>query len=332
MKILLIRFSSIGDIVLTSPIVRCTRMAYPDAEIHFATKANFASLLAKNPYLNEVKLLGDSFTDFVQKMRAEKYDLAIDLHKNTRSFLTRAAVGANSVSFNKLNYEKWLITQFKINKLPPKHLVDRYFEGVKSLGITDDGAGLDFFVSVEERNSVTSFLPADESYIAWAIGAKFETKKFPVHKIVEVLKQSFFDNKKVMLLGGKEDVAAAQKIMDSLANRLIINLVGELSLGQSAAVLARADLLITNDTGLMHIGAALKKPIVSIWGNTIPVFGMYPLYGQNKVKSETLFVNDLACRPCSKIGYDVCPKGHFDCMNKIKIDEVIRAIQVVKEK
>lgn len=329
MKILLIRFSSIGDIVLTTPIIRCTRNAFPDAEIHFATKSNFASLISENPYIDKLQLLGDSFVDFIRKMRAEKYDLVIDLHKNTRSLLIRAAIGAKAVSFDKLNYEKWLITQFKINKLPQRHLVDRYFDGVKSIGIVDDRKGLDFFVSDIHKSSVRDLLPTGESYIAWAIGAKFETKKFPVHKIVEALSQTFFDNKKVVLLGGKEDVAAAQKIMNSLSKRNIINLVGQLSLVQSAAVIESASLLISNDTGLMHIGAALKKPIVSIWGNTITDFGMYPYYGESKVVTEGISVANLSCRPCSKIGYNTCPKGNFDCMNKIDKEAVINAIQSI---
>jgi lipopolysaccharide heptosyltransferase II len=327
MKILIVRFSSIGDIVLTSPIVRCTRMAYPDAEIHFATKSSFASLLNDNPYINKLQLLDDSFMDFMQKMRAEKYDLVIDLHKNTRSFLIRLAVGAKAVSFDKLNYEKWLITQFKINKLPQKHLVDRYFDGVKSIGVFDDDKGLDFYISDSDKTSINAFLPTNENYIAWAIGAKYETKKFPIHKILDTLNQPFFENKKVVLLGGKEDMEVAQKIFTNLTNRTVINLVGELSLAQSAAVVNAAELLVTNDTGLMHIGAALKKPIVSIWGNTITDFGMYPFYGKSKVLNQALFVSDLSCRPCSKIGYSRCPKGHFDCMNKIDTTQVIKAIQ-----
>lgn len=329
MKILIIRFSSIGDIVLTTPIIRCARNAFPDAEIHFATKSDFASLLSENPFLDKLQLLDDSFVDFLQKMRSEKYDLVIDLHKNTRSFLIRATIGAKVVSFDKLNYEKWLITQFKINKLPKKHLVNRYFDGVKNMGITDDGKGLDFFISEKDKNSVRHLLPNNENYVAWAIGAKFETKKFPVHKIVEALNQTFFDNKKVVLLGGKEDVAAAQKIIASLANSTIINLVGALSLAQSAAAIELASILITNDTGLMHIGAALKRPIVSIWGNTIADFGMFPFYGQRTIPNQEISVSGLACRPCSKIGYSTCPKGHFDCMNKIAVDELIAAIQLV---
>ncbi len=329
MKILIIRFSSIGDIVLTTPIIRCARNVFPDAEIHFATKSNFASLLSENPYLDKLQLLGDSFVDFLQKMRSEKYDLVIDLHKNTRSFLIREAIGAKVVSFDKLNYEKWLSTQFKINKLPNKHLVDRYFDGVKSVGVKDDGRGLDFFISEQDRNSVRKLLPLGESYIAWAIGAKFETKKFPVNKIVEALSQTFFDNKKVILLGGKEDVVAAQKIIANFANDTIINLVGILSLAQSAAAIESASMLITNDTGLMHIGAALKRPIVSIWGNTVAGFGMYPFYGQHIVANQQIAIANLACRPCSKIGYSTCPKGHFDCMNEITTDELIAAIQSV---
>lgn len=315
MKILILRFSSIGDIVLTSPVVRCLRKAHPEAEIHYATKKAFASILAHNPYLNKVHLLGDSFMNLVSNLRKEKFDYIIDLHHNQRTFLLKLMLGVKSCSFDKLNYEKWLMTSFKVNKLPAKHIVDRYLDTCSFLAVSNDGEGLDYFIGPNDRVEGEE-LPAEfrNGFAAWVIGAKQNTKKIPIEKIIAVLQKVTYP---VMLLGGKEDRAEGELIIQRLRNSgMLYNAAGLYSLNKSAYLVSKAKVVITNDTGLMHIAAAYKRPIVSIWGNTIPGFGMTPYYGNHKVPNYFEQVNGLDCRPCSKLGYSACPRGHFNCMMK----------------
>ncbi len=310
MKILILRFSSIGDIVLTTPVVRCLKKKFPDAEIHYATKKSFHSLVQNNPYIAKVHLLENSLLDLVSQLKKEDFDYVIDLHHNQRTFFLKLLLGVKSFSFNKLNVEKWLMVNFKINRLPAKHIVDRYLETAVSLYVENDGEGLDYFIPKSDEINLKTLPPAfPQGYIGWVIGAKQNTKKFPAEKIIRVINQL---NYPIVLLGGEEDEAIGNQIVQSVTGN-IFNACGKFSLNQSASLVLQAKLIITNDTGLMHIASAFKKPIISIWGNTIPSFGMYPY----ATKHTNVEVANLECRPCSKLGYEVCPKGHFNCMNLI---------------
>lgn len=328
MKFLILRFSSIGDIVLTTPVVRCLRKKYPDAEIHYATKKAFHSIVKYNPYISKVHLLGESTAELVSNLKQEKFDYVIDLHNNQRTMLIKAQLGIKSFSFNKLNLQKWLMVNFKINRLPAAHIVDRYLETVKSFGVENDGEGLGYFLLPEEEIGLTQ-LPEEfrNGYIAWVIGAKQNTKKFPGEKIAGVLNQL---NHPVILLGGKEDESEAGVIIGKLqgSKASVYNACGRYTLNGSASLVRQAKLVVTNDTGLMHIAAAFKRPTISIWGNTIPQFGMYPYYGEYAVINQQVEVKGLKCRPCSKLGYAQCPQGHFKCMNDIDeelLAEMIRS-------
>lgn len=319
MKVLIIRFSSIGDIVLTTPIIRCVKTQL-NCELHFITKPENESILSRNPYIDKIHLLRASLRQTITDLRNEQFDYIIDLHHNQRTFLIKCALCVKSFSFPKLNFEKWLMTQFKINRLPERHIVDRYFDAVQELKVINDGKGLDFFIADKwERLEA-------KPYIAWAVGAKQNTKQFPAEKIIATLNQTDFPDIPVLLLGGKEDAAKGDYIISECSNKNVRNYAGKLSLTQSAQAVQQSKLLITNDTGLMHIGAALKKPIVSVWGNTIPQFGMVPYYGNQQVKNEIIEVKNLNCRPCSKLGYNSCPRGHFDCMQKISEQDLVRAV------
>ena len=325
MKILVIRFSSIGDIVLTTPVVRCLKKQL-NAEVHFLTKRNYQNLVSHNPYIDRVHLLGNSLSKCVKRLKEENFDLIIDLHHNLRTFIIKAQLGKKSYSFPKLNFEKWLMVQFKIDRLPDLHIVDRYLYTCLPLGVKNDLEGLDFFIPEKDEVDIATLPPAFQNgYIAWVIGAKQNTKKFPNDKIINVIDLA---HKPVVILGGKEDRAYGKFITMGLlgSKQDVYNACGEYTLNQSASVVKQSKLVITNDTGLMHIAAALKKKIISLWGNTIPEFGMSPYYGADYTPNLIMEVTDLPCRPCSKIGYDECPKGHFKCMKKIADSEVKRAI------
>lgn len=331
MKILILRFSSIGDIVLTTPVVRCVRNKYPDAEIHYATKQAFASIVQHNPYINKVHVLGDSIMALIRELHREEYDFVIDLHHNQRTLLIKTMLGAKSDSFDKLNIDKWLMVNFKADKLPKVHIVDRYMDACKALDVVNDGKGLDYFLAKEDEVDIATLpLAFHNGYIAWVIGAKQNTKKFPVKKIIATLKGSDFPTVPVMLLGGKEDMAEAVAIYEACKDKAqLYNAVGKYKLNQSASLVRQSKAVITNDTGLMHIAAAYKRPIISLWGNTIPEFGMYPYYGSYDVKNFMLEVKGLSCRPCSKLGYSKCPKGHFKCMKDISEQQIIALLKQV---
>lgn len=328
MKILILRFSSIGDIVLTTPVVRCLLKKYPDAEIHYATKKAFKSVLQYNPYINKLHLLGDSFDELADTLKQEKYDYIIDLHNNQRTLLLKLRLGVKAYSFNKLNIEKWLMVNFKINRLPATHIVDRYLETCAPLGVANDGEGLDYFLGEDDKVDIAT-LPKEfrNGYVAWVIGAKQNTKKFPATKIAAAINKL---NMPVMLLGGKEDSAEAETIMQQVKTAVpLYNAAGKYSLNQSASLVQQAKLVVANDTGLMHMAAAFKRPLITLWGNTIPQFGMYPYFGKHTVPQQRFEVEGLSCRPCSKLGYSACPKGHFKCMNDIDENSLAGAIKKI---
>lgn len=312
MKILVIRFSSIGDIVLTSPVVRCIKKQVSHAEVHFLTKPQFKAVVEHNPYIDKTHYLGDSIAETIAQLRAENFDYLIDLHNNLRSLRIKLALsGVKSFSFDKLNFQKWLLVNMHLNRMPKVHIVDRYLHTVQSLGVKNDGAGLDYFMPETVAQETQSLLP-DMPFVAFVIGATHATKRLPKEKIASICRQI---TTQVVLLGGKTEQEDGAWIAAQAGNH-VLNRCGHLTLHQSAYAVKKSAWVITHDTGLMHIAAAFKKPIVSVWGNTVPELGMYPYFGEDKVNHLMAEVKGLSCRPCSKIGYAQCPKGHFNCMNQ----------------
>ena len=314
MKFLIIRFSSIGDIVLTTPVVRCLKQQVEGAEVHYLTKKTFSVIVESNPYLDKVHVLNNDFESLSARLIAENFDYIIDLHHNLRTLkIKRALKGIPSIAFNKLNIQKWLLTCFKLNILPRLHIVDRYMATVKQFGVYNDGKGLDYFVPQSDVVP-DGDIPAAQSlgYVGIVIGAAHGTKQLPLKKLKELCKSI---DHPIILLGGTEDMLLGSEIA-AIDPIKIYNSCGKFNLNESADLVRRARLIITHDTGLMHIAAAFKKPVISVWGNTVPRFGMYPYYGNAMVASEMFEVKNLWCRPCSKIGYSKCPLGHFKCMNK----------------
>lgn len=317
MKVLVIRFSSIGDIVLTTPILRCIKQQLKDVELHFITKQQFISVIENNPYVDKFHTINQSLAEIIPQLKKENYDYIIDLHHNARTLKLKLALGKKSFSFNKLNWQKFLIVNFKKNKLPQKHIVDRYFEASANIGVKNDGRGLDYFINDKDEIDIVSSLPAlfHNDYHALVVGGSYFTKQIPLNKLKEICAISSLP---LILLGGKDDAKIAEQVYQLHKNK-VLNLCGKLNLNQSASIIQQANNVITSDTGLMHIAAAYKKDIISLWGNTIPEFGMGPyLAGKN---SQVLEVTNLSCRPCSKLGYKKCPKGHFKCMNEIQLKD-----------
>jgi len=334
MKFLIIRFSSIGDIVLTTPVVRCLKRQIATAEIHYLTKAAYRPILAANPYIDKIHLLENELSDITPVLEQEDFDYVIDLHHNQRSWRVKKALGKRSFSFNKLNIEKWLLTTFHWDLMPSTHIVGRYLATLQSFGVRNDGGGLDYFIPPEDLVKEMDIPTSHQAgYIGLVIGAALATKKMPLHKLQEFCRSI---EHPVILLGGPEDAAVGEELA-AIDPVKLYNACGKFNLNESADLVRRARLVVTPDTGLMHMAAAFKRPIVSVWGNTVPAFGMGPYYGDNYLSNrqggngpgslplpfDSIEVGGLPCRPCSKIGYKKCPRGHFKCMELIRPEDIL---------
>lgn len=310
--------------MLTTPVIRCIKRQLPDVELHVLTKSAYRSIYTANPNINKVYELQGNMKELIGQLRMERYDFVVDLHKNWRSMRVRMALRRPLASFPKLDFRKFLYTKLKIGSLPQVHIVDRYFKAVEKLGVHNDGQGLDFFFNEGDELHYED-LPEvfRDGFVAVVIGGQHATKILPENKVVEVCKALDYP---VVLVGGPEDAACGERIKEKVGS-YVGNSCGSLTVGQSASLLKLADAVLTNDTGMMHIAAALRKPIVSVWGNTVPEFGMYPYLPQGMKPAVIIENKDLRCRPCDKLGYAKCPKGHFDCMNSLNAKEIAEKIR-----
>jgi ADP-heptose:LPS heptosyltransferase len=329
-KILIIRFSSIGDIVLTTPVIRCIKQQLPGVELHFCTKIQYKYLVEENPYIDQIHYLKESLSTLIKELKEEKFDFVVDLHRNIRTKLIKLRLRTRSKAYDKLRIKRFLYTTFQINLMPNCHVVDRYFGATAPLGIENDGKGLDYYIP--EKDIVErEWLPEthQKGFVAFVIGASGKTKILPYRKMVELCDRI---NKPIVLIGGKEDhelgdqiekffnsETGSSEIDDGLKllgkKTVIFNGCGKFNLSQSASIVQQSDIVFGHDTGLTHIAAAFKKTIFSIWGGTVPN-NFYP-YGTKFFLLENTKLN---CRPCSKSGRAKCPKGHFKCMNDLVFD------------
>ncbi len=321
-KVLVIRFSSIGDIILCSPVLRCMKNHSSNKIItHLLTKKSFSNFTSHYPYIDKVIGYDNDLKATINELKKENYDFVLDLHNNLRSLRVKRALGKPSKAFNKLNIEKWLLTTFKIDRMPKVHIVDRLMDAASPLEIENDGKGLDYFIPEKDKINLQS-LPETyrDGYVGFVIGGTYATKRMPSDKITEICRKL---QKPVILLGGPEDADAGAQIESALPEK-VLNACGKYSLNASASLVQQAHVIISHDTGLMHVAAAFSKPMASIWGNTVPELGMYPYYPENnrQVPHRIFEIKGLSCRPCSKIGYNTCPKKHFRCMNDISAQEV----------
>ena len=319
MKILIVRFSSIGDIVLTSPVIRIAKNQLA-ADVHYLTKHSFKSIISKNPNIDKIFTIDKNINEVIDNLKSENYDYIIDLHNSLRSKILKFKLNIKSFSVTKANYNKWQMVNFKRKHISIPHIVNRYVDTLKRLGAINDQHGLDFFYTKDVNLSKDYKIP--DSYICISLGAKHFTKKIPTELLTDIISGL---NKNIVLIGGNDVIEESKNIVSN-TNKSILNLAGKLNLHQSAQVIDNSNLVLSSDTGMMHIAAALQKRIVVIWGNTVPEFGMYPYYGQNDIKHINIEVEDLKCRPCSKIGFRECPKEHFNCMLQHKDEKIISSI------
>lgn len=317
-NILVIRFSSIGDIVLTTPVVRALKQQM-DGEVvlHYITKKSYAGLLTSNPNIDKVITIDRHVSEAKTELEKTTYDYVIDLHSNLRSRQVKRIVKTLDFTIDKRNIAKWLYVNFKREIQPIEHVVKRGFDTVKPLGITDDGHGLDFVIP--EKDQVDLSVISDrlnDRFVAYAIGGQMQGKILPENKIVELLKKV---KKPTVLLGGSEDESRGETIAKAFPDR-VFNACGKFNLNQSASILNQSDVVLTHDTGLMHIASALKKKVVSLWFATTPQIGFAPWQpGEGSVMIEA----DCKKRPTSKLGN----RGFEDgCVFNIDLDAVAQAV------
>ena len=338
LKILVLRFSSMGDVVLTTPVVRAIKTRLPLARVHYATKPAYQSIFAQNPYVDRIHILSGKLADLVSELRQEEFDFIVDLHSSVRTHWLKFLLAAPAASFPKVTAARWLFINFKLNILPKVHIVDRYLSTLKRIGVQGDQGGLDYFIAEEDKIAIGSLPPTHrEGYVCVVIGAAHQTKRLPTSKIIELCERLSCP---VILIGGPQEADEGQKIEalfpdpdvgkseeagatsknileHDLGGRTVVyNGCGKYSIDQSASLLMQSRFVVSHDTGMMHIAAAFKKKIYGIWGPTSPAFGMYP-YGTSFVVWEN---RDLGCRPCSKFGLAKCPVGHFKCMRELAFD------------
>ncbi|HPH84533.1 MAG TPA: glycosyltransferase family 9 protein [Ferruginibacter sp.] len=326
-KILVIRFSSIGDIVLASPVMRCLKKQLADAEVHFVTKSSFRMVTEHSPYIDKFFYFDEDLSVLIQDLKKENYDYVIDLHDNIRSNRIRRALKKKSYTINKLSVEKFLLTNFNINLMPGRHITKRSLDTVAELGVVDDGLGLDYFIPPGQRVNETDIPTSHQAgFLAVVIGANHFTKKLPVHKLQELC---YKIEHPIILLGGKEDQSAGVQIA-SVDPVKIYNACGKFSLHESADLVRRSKLVVSHDTGMQYIACAFQKPVLAVWGGTSPRLDVEPYYGSAYTQTgvpiyENILLN-LRCQPCSRFGSKTCPLEHFNCMEKQDIDALVSKV------
>jgi ADP-heptose:LPS heptosyltransferase len=310
MKILVIRFSSMGDIIYTTPVVRCLKQQLPDAEIHFLTKPAFKYIYDANPYLDKLLLLQEKLSDTIKEIKQEQYDYIIDLHNNLRTSIIKLRTGIKSSTYDKQRIRKWLSLKFNLKLIEPIHLVDRYLKTVSFLGVSNDGLPIDYYI--KKNYHLANLLPESHQagYLAFIIGATHFTKRMPNKKIISICRAI---NHPVLLLGGMDVKQNGDEIAAALGAQ-VYNACGITTLDESVFLVSKAQNIIGFDTGLTHIAEAFNRPIASVWGGTVPeLLGVQPYH----VKDALVAGIELPCRPCSKFGLEKCPLGHFKCMNEM---------------
>ena len=313
LKILVVRFSSIGDIILTTPILRCLKSQL-DCDIDFLTKRSYQNLLLSNPNIRDIYTLNEKTNDTINFLRNKEYDIIIDLQSNLRSLKIRLGLKVKSFVVKKLNIKRYILIYFGINLLN-NHIVDRYFKTVRNLKVYNDNKGIDYILSNETKLKFKT----DKDYISWCIGGTYEAKKLSVKQISSVINKL---NSDVVLIGGAAEKKMAAEIIKNTISKKVLSFCGEISIEESALLIKKSKLFLTNDTGMMHIASAFNSPIISFWGCTKPSLG-FSAYMPNK-KSENIII-EITKRPCSKHGKN-CRFQSKGCIKEIDYTTISKTI------
>jgi len=317
-KVLIIRLSSLGDILLTTPFIRAIKNQFPEIEIDFLLRKEYSDILKLSPYLNKVFSYSRAEKDNLQileEIKKSKFDLVIDLQNNLRSKKIVSKLDTESIRFSKNGWKKFLLVNFKINKLKDALQIPvRYAQALSDFQL--DGKGLDLFTD----RGPSAALDKKENLIGFCPGARHFTKRWPQEYFIELGKKLTDTGYIIILFGGKID----QELCSVIANEITgsIDLSNNDDILQTTADMKLCKAVICNDSGLMHTASAVKTKVAAIFGSTVKEFGFTPYNCSNLILEN----NSLTCRPCSHVGRNSCPKKHFECMQSIKPDSVFEKV------
>lgn len=320
-NLLIIRLSSLGDILLTTPLVRSIKKKYSEIKIDFILKEEYKDLLKYNPYLSGVLEYSTNRYEkkiFLGQLDKNKYDLIIDLQNNFRSAEIRKIIKAPSVKFNKRSIDKFLLVNFKINRLKNSPQIPaRYAETLVHFEL--DGEGLDLFLP----SDIKPELFEDNKLIGFAPGSKHFTKMWPKDYYIELGNKLTDEGFKIVLFGGESDLQICYEISNKIPNS--INQCSKNNIFKTAVNMKKCSAIVCNDSGLMHVASAIKIPVLAFFGSTVKEFGFTP-YNCKNIVHENYGLN---CRPCTHIGRDKCPKKHFRCMLELTPQTVLEKLKLL---
>ncbi len=337
-KFLVLRLSSVGDVVLITPFLRVLRAQYPGSEIHVATRAEFRDLLLHHPAIDRLLVIDISggrkaLEQSNHELLGEQYDAVFDLHDNFRTRLLRNGLSSHIHVIDKRQFKRFVLIHFGRNlyhEIVP--VPERYIETGSDYGLTPDMSGPEVFLSPEVTGGIRLTLrkrgwdPPDTA-VGICPGAKHFSKRWPVQRYMQLAEALLSRGKRIVLLGGREDLEAAGRIA-ALDGRRITNLCGELSFLETAAAMDFCSVLVTNDSGLMHLATARQRPVVALFGSTVQELGFFPYHSPSVVVE----IESLSCRPCTHIGRKSCPKKHFRCLEDIGAEAVLAAMDELEGK
>ena len=322
MKILIIRLSSLGDIVLTQPVAASLRQHYPQATIHFITKKIFIPIVESFGCIDQTHIWEDhkSFSK-LRKLRRSKFDLVIDLHNKFNTFLIKSLVkGKQTFTYNKKHNLRRKIVKHKTNETISS-TVDLYFSTLRKLGIDAKTEYPRLFPEPAENETILKIRQNGKILVGIFPGALHKTKQYPLQQLAKVILNSA-EIFQFVLLGSNNEKSLAETLIN-LSKSNVLNFCGKFSIDELISVINSLDIIITNDSGPMHIAAALKKKQIAIFGATHPILGFAP-----HNEKAIIIKADLDCQPCSLHGSEICPLEHFNCMKDINSDKIIKAINL----
>jgi heptosyltransferase-2 len=326
-KILVIRLSSLGDVLLATPALRVLAKRFPEAGIDFLTKERYAPLVEESPYLRSVIRMGKGGLRELIRLHntlRREYDLVVDLHANLRSRMITTFFGGPKVArFRKYSLRRALLVKLRLNLLKNNPSVpERYMKALEKFGVKDDGLGLDFFAGrsavVRARDLLRRNRLQEKEAVALAPGAKWATKQWPPAKFIEL--GGLLPEQRFIVMGEKRENSLGEGIERALPGR-VVNLAGQTDFQVAGEILRRCRALVTNDSGLMHLACAVKTPVVALFGSTCREFGFFPFRARSRVLEK-----ELSCRPCTTIGTNACKLGTLECLEGISAQEVAEAL------
>jgi len=335
--------SSIGDVILTSPLIRQLRQKYPQAQIDFLIRQEYAELVKFNPHLSNI-IEFDVREGFHGLRRLKRilhqsdYDVILDVHRNLRSLYLTALPSRifprrpQVYRIHKNQLVRFLLVKLKINlyqiifgEITPVR--QKYLKTASRLGVDVNDGRLEFFLPEQAKRKAGTYLrrlSAGEEPVVIAPGARHFTKRWPSEYFAQVVTAIYRRfGKKTVLVGGAEDIPVVEEIMRQVPEDAVHSAAGKLSIIETSGLIRHASLVISNDSGIMHLADALDRPLIAIFGSTVREFGFFP----NNPNSVVLENNVLSCRPCSHIGRASCPRKHFKCMREILPEQVLRVIE-----